>query len=922
MSEKSKTLNDIRAEKISQMISLPESLRKVGEEDITEIDLRELNLNTDWDKLYFVLALNDGDKKYANYKLNFAQLIGMLIDSGQMGAGGGATHTIRIEQMNNFIISPSGTIFSGSAHTFKIIPNPGYSLPSEIMVQNSDYNYDNETGIVQLTKVVRNSDVFIDIRVQLKEYVLNTNFIDLDATISPDKSIYTINDNITINLITTDINHLSLPSLDKIELIGLDIISYELSNDYTGVLKIKINGENDNPSITMKPEESVTYYFGYTTKDASILVFEDNIPINAGSTFTSLFYQRDKCPIDYTNGFDYGDGTEIIGKNDDVYIIVPQRYVTIEDELMTYISDNGNTYNMKAGNSSFSVTIQNNLQNQRMIYEITYDTVDYYVLGISSEGKRGHQSFEYKGNISNKQIGIEWVNTLPSSFVSSQSYELIDNIGYINIIFGDNHKERMDIGFVITVSEGTYNPMTHVFNTPNNTTTIPCTFTCKYGEFITTKEIQITVKGADYGITGITWEQNISNIETLDNITLNPETIFGIYSGNARRKVADPSLVRFNTNLGIILNNVYTAPNTNSIIEDTIVASYTAEGHTYTVSKIISVQPYNFTSIIWATNLPISIFDNESLIISNNIYKVKNNNTYELINNNDITINVSSGSMLGNTFIPTKVTGNPVTVTFTVTYKGFTDSKEVIVKEYQEQTNNTLYYYVGQNIPNEYTNPENDLIIGNSNNTTGWRRINTPYTNYRYSSVLNNTIKINSINQSTTYYVIIPQDFIIKNTSGTVINGNSKTNTTINGINYDIYTFNGYEFNNKIYYNVAQRAYWYCDKDMPNFNTLSLQSEISNPGWHLIESTNFNIYTADNPIYDGGENPETTITLYGFDGAGDFYVLVPNNFVLMDAANKNQLTTQVSATVYDNISYKVWELHDLDLHGKLYYNPD
>lgn len=921
MSEQLKTLNNIRAEKISQMTSLPDSLRKVGDEDITEIDLRELNLNTDWDKLYFVLALNDGDKKYANYKLNFAQLIGMLIDSGQIGSGG-TSHALRIEQMNNFTINPSGMIFSGSSHTFTIIPNPGYGLPSEIVIQNSDYNYDNETGVVQLTKVARNSDVFIDIRVQLKEYTLNTNFININADISPVKSIYTINDNITINLITKDINHQNLPSLGNIEMPGLNIVSYELLNEYTGILNIKINGEDDNPYITMQAEKSVTYYFGYTTKDTNILIFENDIPVSAGSAFTSLFYQRDKCPINYINGFDYGDGIEIIGKNDDVYIIVPQKYININNESMIFSSDNGNIYEMIAGNSGFPVIIQNNIQNQKMIYEIIYDNVNYYVLCISTEGKRGHQSFRSIGNIANQQTGIEWINTLPSSFVSSQSYELSDNIGYVNIIFGDNHKERTNSGFIITASVGTYNSTTHVFNTPDNITTIPCIFTCKYGEFTTTKETQITVKGADYGITGIVWEQNISSIETLDNITLNTETIFGIYSGNSRHQVADPSLIQFSANLGTISNNIYTAPDINSEIEDIITASYTVEGNTYTVSKNISIHPYNFSNIIWAENLPVSIFDNESLIISN-IYKVNNDNTYELISNNNITINVSSGSVLGNTFIPTKVTGEPITVTLTVTYKGFTDSKQITVKEHQEQTsNNTLYYYIGQNIPNEYTNPENDLIIGNSNNITGWRQINTPYANYRSSSVLNNTIKINSINQSTTYYVIIPQDFIIKNTSGTVINGNSKTNTTINDINYDIYTFNGYEFNNKIYYNVAQRAYWYCDKDMPNFNTLSLQSEISNPGWHLIESTNFNIYTADNPIYDGGENLETTISLYDFGDEGDFYVLVPNNFVLMDASNTNQLTTQVSATVYDNISYKVWKLHDLDLQGKLYYNPD
>jgi len=926
MSEQSKTLNNIRAEKISQMISLPESLRKVGDEDITEINLRELNLNTDWDKLYFVLALNDGDKKYANYKLNFAQLIGMLIDSGQMGNSEGVSHALRIEQMNNFSIIPSGTIFSGSSHTFTIIPDPGYELPAEITVQNSSYTYDNETGVVHLNKVVRNSDVFMDIRVELKEYVLNTNFVDINATISPVKSKYTINDIINIDLITTDINHLSLPSLEEIELIGLNVVSYELLNEYTGNLKIKINGKNDNISININAKESITYYFGYTTKDTDILVFENNIPINIGTSFTSLFNQRDKCPIDYINGFDYGDGTEIIGKNDNVYIIVPQKYVNINNESMIYLADNGDIYEMVAGNSGFAVTIQNNLQNQRMIYEITYEGVAYYVLCISTEGKRGHQSFRNIGNIGNQQIGIEWVNSLPSSFVSSQSYELSSNIGYVNIIYGDNHKERIDSDFIITVSAGTYNSMTHVFNTPDNTTTIPCIFTCRYGDFISTKETEIVVKGDDYGISQIMWEQNISSIETLDHITLDPETIYGSYFGNTRRKIADPSLVQFSANLGTISNNIYTAPNTNTIIGDIITASYTTEGSTFTVTKNISVQPYNFTDIVWATNIPMSMFDNESLIISN-IYKIKNNNTYELISNEDITINPSSGSILGNTYIPAKVNGNSEIVTLTVSYKGFTDSKQITIKEYQESTDaNTLYYYIGQNIPNEYTNPINDLIIGNSNNTTGWRQINTPYTNYRSSSVLNNTIKINSINQSTTYYVVIPKDFIIKDNNGTVVNGNSKSTIIINNIEYNIYTFNGYEFNHKIYYNALQRAYWYCDITMPNFNTLTLQSEISNPGWHLIENINFNVYNETNPIYnsidtieDGGNEP-ITLNNEGFDTV-DFYVLLPNNFVIFDANGTNILPTPDSDLVYDNISYKIYSMSDIDLKGKIFYKP-
>ena len=136
MSEQSSILkNKIRAEKISQMELLPDDLRKSNDTDeITEIDLEDLNLNSNWDKLYFVLALNDGDRRrYANYKLNFSQLIGMLVDSGQIG-GIDNPHEILLTNQRNYTIDPPQTVFSGSTYTFRIVPDPGYKLPTNIVL--------------------------------------------------------------------------------------------------------------------------------------------------------------------------------------------------------------------------------------------------------------------------------------------------------------------------------------------------------------------------------------------------------------------------------------------------------------------------------------------------------------------------------------------------------------------------------------------------------------------------------------------------------------------------------------------------------------------------------------------------------------------------------------------------------------------
>ena len=976
MSEQSNILNRIRAEKISQLDLLPDDLRRSNNlTDITDFNLEEINLNTNWDKLYFVLALNDGDKRFANFKLNFSQLLGMLIDSGQFTIEE-HPHVLNFYNMDNFTIDPSNTTFNESRYNFTIIPNNGYVLPDSISVRNVDYVYDNETGKVYLENIKKNvGNIDIDINVLPIMYRLQTSFTNVRAKITPLQLSYSIKDIITIDLFSPGLGDVyNVPKLENIVYNGL-MITYDASSSLThGKLICKLTGTQDPATLSVSGIKASYYCFGYTTKTENVLIFNDDYTkvVSIGMGFRELEEFRDSCPIPFTTGFKYGNGSEMIAPGDNVYIIVPKRYSQINGESILLVDDNGDTYALLAGRSSLEMTIQKDLNNEYMKYSVSYKDVDYWVLCISTEGKYGTQNFTYRGNIANTIVGIQWVEcSVPEELWANEAHNIKNLLGYIDFKYADGHTERYN---------GTPNFTTNFGSLLDGVLTLgeleddederPFKLTVSYNGYEETRDVIAKRKDADYGINRIIWIPKDSNDVPItemnedDEITLMFNEVFGIYSGGTSHVVGHPENVQFSVNTGygtVVNNTTYIAPtvegNPDALFEiddnnfkhyyinDSITVTYNVLGQDYTYTYNIKIKQYeyDFDSILWDTLLPQSIFDNETIRLNQHVYKVKSDGTYEQLQ--AVSFSVSSGTLFNGNFKPNKITISEQdeneetneTITITAKFRKFSVSKDIIVKPYKEYISDKLYFYVGHYKPYtsnnssiSYSNPQNDLVDYYSN-LTGWREIENQdisvYSAVQFSLPENGILINNTNKKNDQYYVVLPKECVPFFASGATA-GNAISNILIGHTPYILYEFTGNVFNCDIYYQGAVTPYWYAGFNIPNLPPLTeIQTEVNQPGWHIINSSisNFSRFTVESPLYDNTTNEEYIIraeddTFNNGEGL-DFYIALPSNFVI-ECSDESEFIPFTQNIQFNGVMYKTyWKRITSNWVGKIYYAP-
>ena len=927
------SINGIRAKKISQLTSLPESFYPTDD-----------NSNEDKLKnLYFVLGFNGENERISNYKMNFEELIDLLISTGKL-SGSSSIHLITYNLEH--ITTTASNNFTGNTFELTLVPDAGYSLPEEFNTENSpntivgaaSYIYNNETGYLYIIAAKGVSNISINALATPCEYTF-----DIDSTgitfEYESEAAYHINDTITINVQAIDEVNYDIIDRNEIGLEGLDIVSFNKNNDRASIT-VKINGSCVNTVLHISSKRIYYYYFGYSIKNDNILTYDDNgIPSGVGSNFETLFKGRNICPIPFEDGFPYGNGHDKIAENDYVFLVVPKKYYLVNRNL--YIDDNNIGYSLIAGDSAFIIPVQTNPSTKSlMIYNnIIYKDIEYYIICISREGKRGRQLFRSEGNVGNTPLKIKWNTLLENKHIKEGATFDASSGNSITVYYLNGNEERKSSGYDIIIegeNSGTYE--NGIYTAPSNIEdSMSVTFVCKYIYNVNKPPLEdrisiiIEKTGLDEGLQGIQWniDENIE-IESRGTYVIDPTTmILGLYAGNESHIVDEPSLLQFEVinGVGELDGYTYIAPQTKNNLTAIIKATYKNDTE---AELTITINGIGFDALYWPTDLPKSIYDEETLFIDKTLFKITDieNGISELIEDeNNILLTSSLGTLTGNFFAPSTV-NEDTEVIFTISYKGFTETKEIMVKH----TNVTpsisgSYWYIGQYKPTGYTNPMNDLIniLNEPNDKTGWREIGESFSYYKtnplYEYTQNNKI---TFYDGSTYYVVMPEGFIFKDNLGETYTKEYEE-INIGNKKYNVYTFetelegNEETFEYNIYYTSSTPYYMYWGSNMPTIDT-NPEDELSyiipgseqygnsyTPGWYPI-GRDVSIYAlVNNQIVNVWESPtfEDSYTWLGEEFPVQYLILPKHT----KASTKNTEFKQLPS-----ITYK----QDIIIQGKDY----
>ena len=910
------SINGIRAKKISQLDNLPESFYPTDD-----------NSNEDKLKnLYFVLGFNGENERISNYRMNFEELINLLVRTGKIS---GTSNTYTVSYNLEHISTDAPTEFNDNVFEINLTPDIGYNLPDEIIViGSSNYIYNKNTGCIQINTSKKINFITIEAIGIPIEYTfgITTSNMSVENLSNLTNKTYHIGDIINFIIYANDEYNYDAPNKEEISLSGLNILNYEKLDDKASI-SLEINGLSRYTNIEINAKKILNYYFGYSIKNDTILNYnEDGLPYEAGTNFANILIRgRNICPIPFIDGFDYENG---ISNNENVFIIVPQKYYNINKNL--YIDDDWNGYKLQSGTFAIEIPVQTepNSIASPMIYNFIYNDVAYYALCISWEGKHSHQSFIPFGSISEYVYKIEWNTQLDNNIVIEGRTISSENDS-ITVYRLDGSTDILNLGFTIEIEPkeggiilGSYE--NGVYTAPEyieDTTYV--SLICKYISNNETFESRITLTiikaGIDEDLCGIIWDLNIDQINSLDTFAIDLNRIygkFGIPEDYTTGKIDQPELVTFEiiSGGGQIDNYQYTAPRTRDNITVKLKATY--KGYENIVS--ITIKGIGFDSLLWDTDLPKAIYgglEGEQLDIDTTLYKVigTTNAIMELIEDENNISLVSSMEHLSNKiFIPNEVNSD-TEVKFTISYNGFTIDKFVIVKPSDIPILEYSYWYIGQYEPTGYTNPENDLIdSSDSNDKTGWRKIEESYTAYKtnplYSCPANETDRI-SFHDDATYFVVIPSGFLFKDILGETILIDIYNTITIGNRQYNVYKFDtsieDYDetFIYNIYYTNTSPYYIYWGSTLPtsdtnpedNLSQSFIKYEMVNygAGWCPIGES-IDIYTNGDPYISdtfsnnssAGENVQCN------------YVLIPKGLYLIDGFNI-QLTSKDGDSILD-----------------------
>ena len=910
-------LTDIRAKKISQMPDL----------DIS-----------DWENLYFLLGYKDGDN-VANYKINMLQLAQSLVETGLISTGGGV-HYISYSGLVH-ITTPSRNDFEGRIFTINLVPDLGYRLPDSVTVEGATIiNYSPETGVLKIDTGIQERLITVSAVGEYVDYYLNINLLGCTYTNNNVQDVYHINDEILLTLTTIDQDHYDVPDISELTLQGLSVINYDKSQGYTGTLRLRFNGEN-NGNITGSAKRIYLYYFGYSILGDNILQYnEEDLPSAPGNRFYTLTKGRGLCPINFVQGFDYGDGIEYVpeedASNQNIYIIVPKEYYIENGNI--FKDDNNIGYQMTAGTSSFERQVQytEEANPQKMIYEINYEDVEYYVLCISTEGIQGHQPFKQIGDISALLVNVQWNSELPVKIAAGTTTSIPK--GTITCTYGDGHTEDLESGFTILYNDdiGVYNNNSYVApaiaEMENDIETL--TFTCTYRGLSDSKTIMLYIPGDDDNLASIRYNEVIPAIEYNKTYILYKNKVIGINEDSSEYVITNPERIEFNCEYGNIVDNgdgtlTYTAPFRQIDVREKLTIIYK---NNYSTDVRFTVKSPDFHDIYWATQLPYSIYDTETISMDMTLFKIMDsNNSYQKVTTDlDEIIVTSTLGLVDSDFIyhPAEVPSQQF-VDITVKYKHCQETKRIYVKHGQNPaTSNNFYWYCGQYCPSSLTNPENDLADVNVNpNAPGWRKFDYAKSYYRSPhSVFNGTIQFYKDYLSPVeYYVAIPEDlYLFDNNNTQLITSDDIYGTVIiSGNTYNIFKLGpNSTMSNKIYYTNPPSIYWYIGETEPvdpnssdglitpvlTGNSMGTWYELG-LGWHVIPTDSYNaIHGTNNHLWTTFNGYSANNTYSVSITSGSYYFVVPHGTYFKDATGTTFYFNEkrIGTTEIDGMSYDVY----------------
>lgn len=942
-----KTELDIRARKISQL---------------PDLDL------SDYEHLYFALGYNNDNGQVANYKINILQLAQTLVDTGLISTSS-AVHYISYAGLVN-ITTISRQEFEGRTYTINLIPNVGFALPDNISVNGAEImSYNKDTGELRIDAGNREGVIYISGEAVYIEYELNIDLVSITYTNDNVKNTYHVNDEILLTLTTVDQDHYDIPARNELSLSGLSIVSYNNDLGYTGTVKLKFNGSG-NGNVTGTAKRIYLYYFGYSILNDNVLTYDEHgTPIAPGTRFNTLMKGRNVCPIDYSRGFDYGNGvdevpdSEVINKN--IYIVVPQKYYLQNNNI--YKDDNNLGYKMLAGNSSFERQVQTteDAAAEKMIYTFRYEDIDYYALCISTEGIIGHQMFKSLGNISSLTTGIRWESPIPVKIAAGTSTNIPK--GVVKLIFGDDHEETIETGFAISYNDslGTFNDYTYyaprIEDLTDERNVIK--FTCNYLEFTDTISTIVYIPGEDDELVEIGYEDTINDIEYNQTFILDKNKVYGVRDNGTTYHFSLLNQIRFECEYGTITNNgdntfTYTAPFRQI---DAIESLNIIYKESYIKNIRFTIISPDFHDIIWPTVLPKGIYDTETIALDTTIYKVMDeNDAYQkvtggfTVETDHGTITTSGGKYIYNP--PYIADPNPSTsvnegetlsgdeqnapnvnsymyVNITIRYKHCQTTKQIIVNHGQTPQLTDFYWYCGQYCPTSLTNPVNDIANYNEIATDpGWRKIDNSLAYYRNpQSVFDGIVRFyQGYNGSVPYYIAVPKDILVYDTSGIALVDSTSpySRIVIAGSEYNVYSFNASQtFANKLYYYKEAATYWYIGIEYPQDpvanpelvtatygDTIGNQTQIRS-GWHTIP--NINELRANHEHIFGDVNAS-----WADYSDNHFYLVVPAGSVILDAmgvdvTQADNYDRQTSMTI-DGLGYDVYNVSGNEFGHRIY----
>jgi len=912
-------INSIKAKKITQMPILD---------------------NEDFEHLWVLLGYkNEEENRAENYKVNIYQLAQLLIDTGML-TGGGNTHTITYSLTNITTTSPD--TFKGTGATITLTPAKGYVLPEQDDITVSGANivsYNSSLGVLKISTNPTVENITIAASGIQREYSLNLYLDYIISDLDNIHELYHIDDEIEINLETTEQDRFDLPERSAINISNATIKSYQ-KDGATGRLTIKVNGTG-NITIKMAGVRVYVYYFGHSIPGDHILDYDYNdIPTGAGYNFGNLTKSRGGCPINFNANYVWPEGID----SGDVYVIVPKKFFIPGANV--YRDESYNGYDRVASTLGVKRIIQESYtDNSLMCYEFTYQEIDYWAYCISREGISEFDKFNSIGNLANIPIYIEWVATIP---LLASNKDIVLNPGYCNVTFGNDSNQKVNWpNFTISASVGTINNnesgSSIIYHAPIVTEDSDVTFTAKLVEYQgvkDTKEATIPAPGEDDNLVHISYDLGFDEIESGQSLILDKTRVIGYYRDDSnnpdnltQRALPRINSIAFSKVKGSISKiddklSMYTAPsNILTDTQETITVTYKTN---WSYPCPITIKPVDFVDIYWPTKLPYSIYDNELISpVDVTCYKEKPNGSYEKITE-PVTLTVSAGSYANNIFTPPTVQSN-TQVVFTLSWGNFTTMKQVTIKPAAAFTNSSLYYYIGQYLPSTKTNPENDLIQTNSS-SPGWRKINDPLSTYRSTntsptSIIKETIKLyENVNDSVIYYVVVP-DYVEIFDNNTTNSNIQKYGDPINigGLFYNAYRINGNSFSKKLFYVKPPMYYWYIGVDDPvspdeNPNLITYTNNAT--GWHIIPN-DVTTYTdsTNNPIWSINGNDENSIAIAPGMTPVSFYLALPRGVKAIDGLGSTVTLTPVNRTmVIDNYTYIVYTYRGLDWAYTLYYD--